>query len=421
MEECMEQKTDTTMIDELPRLRYSPSILFVDSSADMLSSLGTAFRNNGYALRFAPSGEEGLGVLKSTAVDVVVAGISVKGPGTQGFLKVVTDEVPDSIRVLLGGYEDKPAVLDAIAFGFAQYYLLNPWEELELKEVVGRAVELHQKLKTQNLLKVLNSFSSLPSPPRFQARMHELLNNTNKSLDEIVKGVEENPALVAKLLQVANSVYCGIRQQVSSVKEAIIFIGTEYVKSLVLALEVFQTFVRRSNPHALRRIERLWERSIRRAAIAKTVSISIRGSADAHIAYAAALFQDVGYLVRLCTDPAAIEKMFAMKENEKCTLHAAEVKHFAVLHDEIGAALLERWNFPREIVRCVADHHRESRGDTLVQAVQIAEMLDTAGPLEPHDPQLEQQVEEWKGRMDELGPFMNKEKGKSSTTERNRT
>jgi HD-like signal output (HDOD) protein len=413
----MEQKLETTPIDNLPRLRYSPSVLFVHPGADVLASLRGAFRNDGYTLRFAPSGEEGLKVLRETAVDVVVAGIGAEGSGAEGFLRTVSEQMPDTIRVLLAGFGDKAAVLDMIALGFAQYYLLDPWEELEMKDVVGRAVELHQKLRAQNLLKVLSAFSSLPSPPRFQARMHELLSDSYKSLDDIAKGVEENPALVAKLLQVANSVYCGIRQRVSSVREAIMFIGTEYVKSLVLALEVFQIFV--SNPRALRRIERLWEQSIRRAMIAKNLSIAMRGMTDAHIVYAAALFQDVGYLVRLCTDPTTTGKMFAMKENEKCTLHAAEVKHFAVLHDEIGAALLERWNFPPEIVRCVADHHRDSRGSTLVQTVQIAEILDSVGaPLEPHDRHLDALAAEWRNRMGQTGSFMSENKELSSTIER---
>ncbi|MDH3251712.1 MAG: response regulator, partial [Ignavibacteria bacterium] len=175
----MERTNDKTMTDTILRVQYSPSILFVDPNADVLSSLRAAFQNDTYTLRCSTSGEEGLGVLKGTTVDVVFAGIGVKGAGAHGFLETVAQEMPDTIRILLGGYEDKPAVLDAISLGFAQYYLLKPWEDLELKSVVGRAVELHQKLRTQNLLKVLSAFSSLPSPPRFQAKMHELLNSAD--------------------------------------------------------------------------------------------------------------------------------------------------------------------------------------------------------------------------------------------------
>ncbi len=400
----MQANIQTPKMETVHTVHHPASILFVESNAEALSGLKIVFQNSPYRMSFTSSAEEGLVILRGTPIDVVVADIGTVMPDGTAFLKAVGELMPDTIRILLGGYEQKGPVLELISVGIAQYYLLKPWDELELTIVVGRAVELHQKLKTQNLLKVLNMFSSLPSPPRFQARMHELLNNADKSINDIVKGVEGNPALVAKLLQVANSVFCGVRQEVTSVREAIIFIGTEYVKTLVLALEVFQGFIRRVQPHAHQRIERLWERSIRRATIAKTLSIGMRGSADAHIAYAAALFQDVGYLVRLCTDPEVVDRMLTTREREQCTLHEAEVRYFSVLHDEVGAALLERWNFPFEIIRCVANHHRETGGDPFVKAIQVAELIDTAGKLEPHDPAVEPLAEEWRKRMDTFLP-----------------
>jgi len=383
-----------------PIVRYPTSVLFVDDEAASISSLRDLFEGDGYQLWFSASGHEALAVLGEHPVDIIFSDMWMPQMNGVEFLKLAAERAPETTRIILSGYEDKTIVLDTLAKGYAQHYLLKPWDEVELRTVVARAAALQKRLRDQKLEKVLAAFTDLPSPPRFHVRLHTLLNSFDKSLDELVSGIEETPTLIAKLLHVANSIYCGIRQPVNTVKEAIIFIGTEYVRTLVLALEVFQNFHCKMDPYAQRRLEYLWGRALSRASIAKRISAAWKGSGDPHLAYATSLLQDVGHLVRLCTDPESFERMIELKEADKSTLYAAEVKTFRVLHDEVGAALLTRWNFPQEIVHSVAYHHRESGGDPLIQTIQIAEVLDSNGVPEPHDLAIDPLVQEWCQRLE---------------------
>jgi HD-like signal output (HDOD) protein len=69
-------------------------------------------------------------------------------------------------------------------------------------------------------------------------------------------------------------------------------------------------------------------------------------------------------------------------------------------HDELGAELLELWNFPAEIVKAVARHHGSAEDDALTQVLQIAQVLAGTDVHEPHDPTLDDMIVEWGKRLD---------------------
>jgi len=94
--------------------------------------------------------------------------------------------------------------------------------------------------------------------------------------------------------------------------------------------------------------------------------------------------------------------MMKLKEGEQISQYISEFRVFGATHDEVGAALLRRWNFPQEVIFIVANHHGETFGNDSVRIVQIADSLDPDGVSEPHDESLITEVQEWAERLEPI-------------------
>jgi HD-like signal output (HDOD) protein len=107
----------------------------------------------------------------------------------------------------------------------------------------------------------------------------------------------------------------------------------------------------------------------------------------------------VGFAVRLCSDTEKYAQFTRMYNDGSMTRYEADASVFGITHDDVGAALLEYWNLPSEIVKAVAHHHRLSEGNAAVQILQIAEILDDTDSCAPHDPAVNALVPIWRTRI----------------------
>ena len=392
------------MNDRRPEGEAAPAtrpqtIVFVDDEEAILASLRSLFRKSGHALHTFTSAADALEFIKRTPVDLIISDLRMPVMTGVEFLNHVTAVNTQAVRVVLSGYEDKTIVMNALAQGLAHHFVLKPWDDAALKTLVYQSLTRLGDLRRQHLEDILGSIDSLPSPPKFQAKLRALLARDNVSLDDLAREIEGNPPIVAKLLRVANSVYYAARKSVTSVREAVAFIGTEYVAGLVSAMEVFHNFSNSSGNNVNDQIEILWSQAIKRSSIARSIADRWPGPGSPHQAHVASLLQDIGFAVRLCTDPGKYAEYTRLRQSGVMTLYEADASVFGITHDDVGAALLEYWNLPSEIVEAVAHHHRRSEGDALVQILQIAEILDGTDPSAPHDPEINGLISGWREKL----------------------
>jgi HD-like signal output (HDOD) protein/ActR/RegA family two-component response regulator len=380
-----------------PDLRVS--ILFLDDEEAILASLRSLFRHEGYDLKLFHEGAEALAFLRTNTVDIIVSDMRMPTMTGIEFLNSASAICPEATRIILSGYEEKEVVITAVAKGLAQHYLMKPWDDLGFKGLIEDSITLQRKLRDQKLKELLSSFSSLPAPPKFHLKLRGMLMNSDNSLKDLVIEIEKSPALVAKLLRVANSVYYGTRKAVSSVREAVLFIGTDYIANLVMAIEAFQTVSGKVSPKSLQLIEVIWEKSLRRATISKLIAEQWPGFKDPNLPYVASLLQDIGYVVRLCSDPDAYRRMIDLISLHGVLSYEADVRVFTIPHDVVGAALLQYWNLPAPIVEGVARHHRLTGDNDLAKIVQIAETLESGDAALPRDPAIQGLAAVWRDKI----------------------
>ncbi|MGY3214668.1 response regulator [Mucilaginibacter sp. HD30] len=128
------------------------SVLYVDDEENNLFSFKAVFRVK-YQVYTAISGDEALKILGEKPIEIIITDQRMPNMTGVEFLEKVIEKFPDPMRLLLTGYADMNAVVDAVNKGKIFHYLSKPWNEEELDITINRAHEayLHkEKLKEEN-------------------------------------------------------------------------------------------------------------------------------------------------------------------------------------------------------------------------------------------------------------------------------
>jgi response regulator RpfG family c-di-GMP phosphodiesterase len=135
------------------------TILYVDDEENNLFSFKATFRLK-YRVLTALSGDEALKLLATNTVNIVITDQRMPEMTGVEFLEKVLQDFPDPIRILLTGYADMNAVVDAVNKGKIFHYVAKPWSEEELDLTINRAYakylekaqlkEMNEKLEGSN-------------------------------------------------------------------------------------------------------------------------------------------------------------------------------------------------------------------------------------------------------------------------------
>ena len=120
------------------------NILYVDDEENNLMSFKANFRMN-YNVHIALSGAEAIKILESKPVEIIVTDQRMPNMTGIEFLEKVLESYPDPMRILLTGYADMNAVIDAINKGKIFHYHAKPWNKEELESTLKRAHEAYEE------------------------------------------------------------------------------------------------------------------------------------------------------------------------------------------------------------------------------------------------------------------------------------
>lgn len=133
-------------------------ILYIDDEVNNLNVFKAAFRRD-YEITLCGSPIQAFEVLKNNEFDIIITDQRMPEMNGTDFLASILKTTPEPMRILLTGYSDIEAVIDAINKGEVYRYVTKPWLENELRGVITSAFEVYtlrkeNKLLTQSLLQV---------------------------------------------------------------------------------------------------------------------------------------------------------------------------------------------------------------------------------------------------------------------------
>lgn len=119
-------------------------VLYVDDEENNLISFKATFRLK-YKVFTALSGDEALKILEAQQVHIIITDQRMPNMTGIEFLEKVLDKHTDPIRILLTGYADMSALVEAVNKGQIFHYLTKPWSEEELEQTIERAYGIYQE------------------------------------------------------------------------------------------------------------------------------------------------------------------------------------------------------------------------------------------------------------------------------------
>lgn len=130
-------------------------VLFVDDERPILNSLKRLFRPTNHKIHIANSGSEGLSLLESNDIDVVISDMRMPSMDGAEFLGAVAERWPDTARMLLTGYADLSSAIDAINSGAISRYLTKPWQDDDIVLCIEQAIESKRLREEKRQLEAL--------------------------------------------------------------------------------------------------------------------------------------------------------------------------------------------------------------------------------------------------------------------------
>lgn len=124
-------------------------ILYVDDEVNNLAAFKANFRRI-YDVHTAESAAEGKKILETTEIEIIITDQRMPEMTGVEFLESIVKEHPNPIRILLTGYTDMQALIDAVNKGQIYRYLSKPWNEEELKMSINQAYEVFS-LRKENM------------------------------------------------------------------------------------------------------------------------------------------------------------------------------------------------------------------------------------------------------------------------------
>jgi putative nucleotidyltransferase with HDIG domain len=350
-------------------------ILFVDDERRVLEGLEdllVRYRHK-WEMVFAVGGAEALEQLQQMPFDVIVTDMRMPGMDGATLLGLVNEKHPGTVRVVLSGHFEMEAATRTVPV--AHQFLHKPCDPGILERVVDRACNLQALVGDEAVRKVVGGLQRLPTLPAVYVALQRTLRDERSGAPDVARIIQQDISMSAKVLQLVNSAFFGLGRRISTVQEAVSYLGFRMIQHVVLATEIFAGSG--LDPRSGLSLEGLRDHAVLTAAIARRILGGDRKQAED--AWAAGLLHDVGKLVFATELPEHLATAAAAAREAQQPLFRAEQELFGVTHAEVGAYLLGVWGLPYSVVEAVAHHHVPERvrkpGLDAVTAVHVANAL----------------------------------------------
>ena len=200
------------------------TILYVDDEADNLTAFRAVFRRH-YNVLLAGSGEQAIGILQKQDVQIIISDQRMPGMTGVEFFEKIKDQYPDAIRIVLTGYSDMQAIIDAINKGKVYHYVSKPWKADAFKVIIDRALdtlELRQQNRELERRNVQAQFQILKN----QINPHFLFNSMNilaalipKDPDKAIKFTKGFSNLYRSVLKLRDQPLISLKEELAFVAD----------------------------------------------------------------------------------------------------------------------------------------------------------------------------------------------------------
>ena len=208
------------------------------------------------------------------------------------------------------------------------------------------------------LKKIATYISRMPSLSTTVTKVLEICNTPNASANDLNRVISYDPVLTGQVLKLINSAYYGLRSRITSLTRAIIMLGVNTVKNMVLATSVLASFKKGRYIKGIS-MDSFWVHSLCVGSTAKYIAkIKKVSLLEQEEYFVAGLLHDLGKLPMIACFGELCEKAFNESQAEGISLYLAENKHIGINHCQVGLLIGTKWQLNKEMQHALAQHHR---------------------------------------------------------------
>jgi len=223
------------------------------------------------------------------------------------------------------------------------------------------------KIDSKVLRARIESIDTLPTIPGVLKKLLKILEDQRLSLNAISSFISNDPVLTTKVLRMVNSPVYGFPGRISSISQAVILLGLNVVKGLLLGVSVFE-LMRKA-------MVGLWEHSLGCAVAARLIGKK-KGLKEPEEVSVAGLLHDIGKVALVLQFHSEYEEIVKDAETNNILIMEAEKNFFSVNHANAGTWMIQKWSFPRNLIEMIEYHHKPHLSKNVPLEAAIVHLAD---------------------------------------------
>lgn len=230
-------------------------------------------------------------------------------------------------------------------------------------------------METDEIIKKLNLIKDLPTLPVIALEINRMLANDKISVNLLSQIIEKDQAIVSKLLKLVNSSFFGVRSKVATVQEAVVRLGFNSVRNVVVSVSVFETLTLEDGEGVDFNMEDFWAHSVAVAMTSRYLSEQ-SGIQDPDDCFVAGLLHDIGLIIIARFFPDILAKMLRQVKEQNVSIYDAEKEIIPIRHNKIGELIARRWQLPPSMCDTLKYHHTPNKGAVNPELLTVVHLGD---------------------------------------------
>jgi len=220
----------------------------------------------------------------------------------------------------------------------------------------------------------LAKIADLPTLSIVARNIIQITQNPKSSALEVGRGISQDPALVSKILRIANSTFYGFPGKISTIPHAVVILGFVNIRNLVLAASISKIFSSKGeNGHFDR--EGFWKHSLACGVTSKLIA-KRSGMKNLEEVFIWGLLHDVGKLVLDAYFNEDFTRVVHLAREKEVLLRDAEQELLGFGHAEVGGIVADKWNLPPAMIKVIRFHHNPTEANESMRMAAIVHLAD---------------------------------------------
>jgi len=223
---------------------------------------------------------------------------------------------------------------------------------------------------------LLDKFTTAKTLPHIAIKLTKLISDENSTMQDFEKMIKMDPTLVLRILRGANSPYYGLRQKVNSISRAVVVIGINNLRNMIVTEGLKEIFKDKNSKNAFSR-SRLWLHCAAVSICSQMIMERIFGL-NGEDAFLCGILHDIGMIVEDQTASDLFSRVCNTYDENSRLITDYEKEIVGTDHCEIGHLLAKDWQLPIEIQEGIQRHHKmldHVSPSSLTGVIQLAEFI----------------------------------------------